>query len=197
MSAPTRALENPPEPPLPRRRRARRILLATGLALLLLVGSAVTAGAVIMHRFDQAVIRAPLLMPSARVETAARAPYAPVVGPLNFLLLGSDYRAEDPSMGQRSDTIIVAHVDHALLLQQVASAMTVDLGGTELADLLFALRGLSPGDLTGLKVPFSFQTIGNEAYVIASDEADGLWDALRTDTLGVWAAANEQWQNKI
>jgi hypothetical protein len=73
MSAPTRALENPPEPPLPRRRRARRILLALGLALLLLVGSAVTAGAVIMHRFDQAVVRAPLLVPSARV-----------MGPLNF-----------------------------------------------------------------------------------------------------------------
>src|SRR5690349_11189815 len=84
MSAPTRALENPPEPPLPRRRRARRILLALGLALLLLVGSAVTAGAVIMHRFDQAVVRAPPLVPSARADTSARAPYARVMGPLNF-----------------------------------------------------------------------------------------------------------------
>jgi anionic cell wall polymer biosynthesis LytR-Cps2A-Psr (LCP) family protein len=130
MSAPARALEIRPSPPLSRRRRARRILLAIGLALLLLVGSAVTAGAVIMHRFDQAVIRAPLLMPSARVETPARAPYAPVVGPLNFLLLGSYYRAEDPSMGQRSDTIIVAHVDQALdrvILISIPRDLLVDI----------------------------------------------------------------------
>jgi LCP family protein required for cell wall assembly len=353
MSAPTRELELPPEPPAPpRRRRTRRILLAVGLTLVLLVGGAAAAGALIVRRFDHAVTRAPLLLPSARVEVPSTRAHAPVVGPLNFLLLGSDYRADDPEMGQRSDTIIVAHLTQAMdrvflvsiprdllvdipalpsldfpgdrtkinaafqfghgglggaqlvsatltdltgirfdgavavdfagmvhavdlfggvtmcvdtpvvsihtersfepgcqlmssdvvldylrqrdfpdgdftrqrhqqqflsavfdevlsagtlsnpvrldsLLQQVASSMTVDLGGADLPDLLFALRGLSPGDLTGIKVPFSFQTIGEQAYVIASDEAAGLWEALRTDTLGDWAATHEQWQNKI
>ena len=48
--------------------------------------------------------------PGARAQTPPAAAHAPVAGPLNFLLLGSDYRAEDPGEGQRSDTIIVAHV---------------------------------------------------------------------------------------
>jgi LCP family protein required for cell wall assembly len=353
MSAPTRELELPPDPPTPPgRRRTRRILLAVGLTLVLLVGGATAAGVVILRRFDHAVTRAPLLLPSARAAAPSTRAHAPVVGPLNFLLLGSDYRADDPEMGQRSDTIIVAHLTRALdrmflvsiprdllvdipplpsldfpgdrtkinaafqfghgglggaqlvsatltnvtgvrfdgavaldfagmvhavdlfggvtmcvdtpvvsihtersfepgcqimssdvvldylrqrdfpdgdftrqrhqqqflsavfdevlsagtlanpvrldsLLQQVAGAMTVDLGGADLPDLLFALRGLSPGDLTGLKVPFSFQTIGDQAYVIASDEADGLWAALRDDALESWATTHEQWQNKI
>jgi LCP family protein required for cell wall assembly len=352
MSAPTRELEIPPDPPAPRRRRTRRILLVVGLVLVLVVGAAVKAGAVIVHRFDHAVTRAPLLLPSARAAAPPTRAHSAVVGPLNFLMLGSDYRVDDPEMGQRSDTIIVAHLTKAMdkvylvsiprdllvdippndaldfagdrtkinaafqfghggvggaqlvgatltnltgvrfdgavsvdfagmvhavdlfggvtmcvdtpvvsihtersfqpgcqvmssdvvldylrqrdfpdgdftrqrhqqqflsavfdevlsagtlanpvrldsLLQQVAASMTVDLGPTDLPDLLFALRGLGPGDLTGLKVPFYFQTIGEQAFVIASDEADGLWDALRDDTLGDWTATHEQWQNKI
>jgi LCP family protein required for cell wall assembly len=353
MSAATRELELPPDPPAPpRRRRTRRVLLAVGLVLVLLLGGAAAAGVVIVRRFDHAVTRASLLVPSARAESPSIGAHAPVVGPLNFLLLGSDYRAEDPEMGQRSDTIIVAHLTRAMdrvflvsiprdllvdipalpsldfpgdrtkinaafqfghgglggaqlvsatltnvtgvrfdgavavdfagmvhavdlfggvtmcvdtpvvsihtdrsfepgcqvmssdavldylrqrdfpdgdltrqrhqqqflgavfdevlsagtlanpvrldrLLQQVAGSMTVDLGGADLPDLLFSLRGLGRGDLTGLKVPFYFRTIGDQAYVIASDEADGLWEALRTDTLETWAATHEQWQNKI
>ena len=303
-----------------------------------------------MRRFDHAVDRATLLQPESRVEAPGAAVHTPVVGPLNFLLLGSDFRTDDPDGGQRSDTIIVAHVPAALdrvflvsiprdllvtippsealgfagdrtkinaafqygrggfggaqlvsatlthligvrfdgalavdfggmvhvvdllggvhlcvdtpvvsihtdrpfevgcstmsadvvldylrqrdfpdgdftrqrhqqqflraifdqvlaagtltnpvrldsLLQSVASAMTVDLGAYTLPDLIVALRGLGPGDLTGVRVPYYFQTIGDLAFVIASDEAEGLWAAMRDDTLDDWTAANPSWVN--
>jgi hypothetical protein len=75
--------------------------------------------------------------------------------------------------------------------------MTLDLGGTTLPDLIFALSGLRADDLIGLRVPSYVEMIGDTSYVIADDTAEDLWRALRGDSLADWAAAHPDWVNKI
>lgn len=333
------------------RRRLVRILLAVCGVLVVVAGAGASAAALLAHRFEHAVTRANLLAPAARAE--APGPHAPVAGPLNFLVIGSDLRTDDPNEGQRSDTIIIAHVPrtmdrldlvsiprdlwvdipadptvrfggdsdkinaafeyggagaggtqllsqtltdlvgirfdgavvvdfsgltqtvdllggvrmcvdtrivsihtHAVfepgcrmmtgaqaldylrqryglsdgdfgrqqhqqeflkallaqarssgaltnpvrldaLLQSIGRSLTVDTGATSLTDLIFALRGLGPDDLTGFRLPFTLDTVGDQSVVRATDEADGLYRALRTDDLQGWADEHPQWVNKI
>jgi LCP family protein required for cell wall assembly len=72
-------------------------------------------------RYEQNIKRADLLgdIPTSRQTDDSGAPSADdgghIVGPLNFLVLGSDSRLADPSVeadtvGQRSDTIMLVHV---------------------------------------------------------------------------------------
>src|SRR5262245_28644444 len=334
-----------------RRRRLIRILLAV-CAVLVVVGVAgASAGALLAHRFESAVTRANLLAPAARADAPAE--HAPVAGPLNFLVVGSDLRTDDPNEGQRSDTIIIAHVPRALdrldlvsiprdlwvdvppdptvrfggdttkinaafeyggggaggtrllsqtltdvvgvrfdgavvvdfsgltqavdllggvrmcvdtrvvsihthavfepgcrmmtgaqaldylrqrygladgdfdrqqhqqeflkallqqartsgalanpvkldrLLESIGRSLTVDTGSTSLIDLIFALSGLGPDDLTGIRLPFALDTVGDQSVVRATAEADGLYRALRADDLQGWAGEHPQWVNKI
>ena len=83
------------------------------------------------------------------------------------------------------------------LLQSVGRSLTVDTGTTPLTDLIFALRGLGPDDLTGIRLPFALDMVGDQSIVRATDEADGLYRALRTDDLQNWADDHPQWVNKI
>jgi LCP family protein required for cell wall assembly len=112
---------NPPRParagvPAPRRRRTplwARLIGGAVAILLLLAGGSIGALKILVHRYDSAVHKAVLLDPGARASVApGTGVFVPATlhGPLNYLLLGSDARAADPSMGQRSDTIIVVHV---------------------------------------------------------------------------------------
>jgi LCP family protein required for cell wall assembly len=82
--------------------------------VVLVLLSAGTLGAVkfLVHRYDSAVHKAALLDPGARAAAPGTGGFVPTSlrGPLNYLLLGSDARDTNPSMGQRSDTIIVVHV---------------------------------------------------------------------------------------
>jgi LCP family protein required for cell wall assembly len=319
--------------------------------LVVVAGAGASAGALLAHRFEHAVTRANLLAPAARAQ--APAPHAPVAGPLNFLVIGSDLRTDDPAEGQRSDTIIIAHVPrtmdrldlvsiprdlwvdipadptlrfggdttkinaafedggggaggarllsqtvtdlvgvrfdgavvvdfsgltqavdllggvrmcvdarvvsihtHAVfepgcrmmtgaqaldylrqrygiadgdfgrqqhqqeflkalltqartsgalanpvkldgLLQSIGRSLTVDTGANSLTDLVLALRGLGPDDLTGIRLPFTLDTVGDQSVVRATDEADGLYRALRADDLQGWTDDHPQWVNKI
>ncbi len=99
-----------------RRRRAVRITVGLVAAFAVLLGLLAAGGALLLHRYDTAVGRADLLARDARAGGQA----GPVAGPLNFLLVGSDYRTWSPTAGERSDTIIVAHLsrglDHAYLV---------------------------------------------------------------------------------
>jgi LCP family protein required for cell wall assembly len=90
-----------------RRVRLRRVLAISAVALLLIVGAALVGGVVLAKRFDGSIARRNLLG-DARATPAARG--NSVDGPLNFLLIGSNFRTEDPSNGERADTIMIVHV---------------------------------------------------------------------------------------
>ena len=341
----------PSEPVGRRSRQLRRIFLTAGIVVLAVGLVAAAAGVYVVHRFDHRIVRDTLLAARARSVTAA--PHTPVAGPLNFLLIGSDLRSEDPDEGQRSDTIIVAHIDRALdkayllsiprdlwvnippdsslhfggdttkinaafeyggggsggtqllsetltgllgirfdgaavmdfsglehavdvvggvqlcvpqpvvsihtqhvfnpgcqlmtgalaldylrqryqfadgdfarqehqqeflkafftralsagaltnpiklddLLQSLAGAMVIDTGSTSVPDLVFALRGLRPNAVIGVKIPFYLDTVDKLSIVRASDEADGLYASLRADTLDSWVSGHTQWVNQL
>ncbi len=118
MPAPPASTDETADPATPKRgvrRRWPRILIAVGIALALIAGAVAAGGAFLVHRFESAFNRDNLIAPGARADQ-----HGSVTGPLNFLLIGSDYRTWSPGAGQRSDTIIVAHVtanlDHVYLV---------------------------------------------------------------------------------
>ncbi|NUT36795.1 MAG: LCP family protein [Hamadaea sp.] len=83
------------------------------------------------------------------------------------------------------------------LIRAVGSTLTVDTGGASLTELLFALRRLGPGDLTGVRVPSYGEYIGDVSYAIMTGEAPGLFRAARDVQLDAWAKAHPQWVNRL
>jgi LCP family protein required for cell wall assembly len=75
-------------------------------------GSLIGAGKVLANRYDSSVKRDTLLAEGARADVPQRSTTR-IVGPLNYLLLGSDLRPGDDTT-QRTDTMIVAHVPASL-----------------------------------------------------------------------------------
>jgi LCP family protein required for cell wall assembly len=336
-------------------------LLALGTVLVLLSAGTVVALHVLVNRYDKSVSRAELIDPGARVSPTADGggvldvPFVPqgVSGPLNFLLIGSDARDNNPGMGERSDTIILVHIPATLdkaylisvprdlrvripadpttgykggrgkingafnfggggtggfqllsktlnqlmgikfdgaaiinfdgfqnavhllggvnmcvdqvtksihtgtvyqigcqhlgavqaldyvrqrellpegdydrqrhqqqflkailqeaidqgvatnpikldeLIRALGSALTVDTNGVPLSNLVFGLKDIPPSSLVGIKVPSHPQTISGISYVIQDDEATSLYQAIASDTLDDWVAANKTWVNSI
>jgi LCP family protein required for cell wall assembly len=84
------------------------------------------------------------------------------------------------------------------LIRSVGASLTVDTGGVPLADLVYALRDVSPGDLVGVKVPSEPQDIGGISYVLAfEDQAAKLYEAIRHDNLEIWVQQNTSWVNGL
>ncbi|MGC9667124.1 LCP family protein [Planosporangium sp. 12N6] len=84
------------------------------------------------------------------------------------------------------------------LIRSVGSSLTVDTGGVALADLGYALRGVNPGELVGIKIPSEPQDIGGISYVIAHEqEATALYQAIREDSLDTWIQNNPTWLNSL
>lgn len=103
----------PPAPPLPGRDPIwARLLVALGVLLVLASVGLIGAGRFLVHRYDHQVKKETLLAEGARVEP--RTERTRLVGPLNYLLIGSDARAWAPENGQRSDTIIIVHIPASL-----------------------------------------------------------------------------------
>jgi len=82
-------------------------------------------------------------------------------------------------------------------IRAIGQALTVDLNGLSLADLMFALRNVSPDNLMGLQVPSEPQDIGGISYVVAFPEAEALYTAFREDLLDSWAVENPTWVNHM
>ncbi|WP_432833289.1 LCP family protein [Dactylosporangium sp. CA-092794] len=82
-------------------------------------------------------------------------------------------------------------------IRAIGQALTVDTNGVSLADLMFALRNVSPDNLIGLQVPSEPQDLGGISYVIALPEADALYTAIRDDLLDSWAVENPTWVNHM
>jgi len=97
--------------------RWAKVCIVLGAVLALGSAGALVAVQGLTHRYEGAVHRDTLLAPQARPTTAPERGStltSSVTGPLNFLLIGSDYRVDLPGDGQRSDTIIIAHVPRTL-----------------------------------------------------------------------------------
>ena len=84
------------------------MVLGIGLALLLVSAGGIVTLRVLVARYERSVGQERLLDEAARQRRTA------VSGPLNYLLIGSDLRAADPESGQRSDTIVIAHIPAGL-----------------------------------------------------------------------------------
>ena len=56
-----------------------------------------------------------------------------------------------------------------------ASAMTVDLNGVPLDQLIYTLRNVQPSSLVGVRVPSDTRTIGGVSYVLQTDVAASLY----------------------
>jgi LCP family protein required for cell wall assembly len=83
--------------------RVRRLLAAAAAALGLVVAMVWGGLALIRNRIDNAVSHANLL-------GTARATPGALRGPLNILLVGSNWRDWAPGMGERADSIMIVHV---------------------------------------------------------------------------------------
>ncbi|GAA1800771.1 LCP family protein [Planosporangium flavigriseum] len=84
------------------------------------------------------------------------------------------------------------------LIRSVGQSLTVDTGGVPLADLVYALRGVSPTNLVGIRLPSDTQDIGGISYVVAhEDQAAKLYEAIRDDDLDIWAGQNTAWVNGL
>lgn len=105
-----------------RRRRPRwaKVLITMGVVLVLFAVGSVISVRLLINRYDNAVPKANLLDPDARASQSTDGgglpglPIDSIHGPLNFLLLGSDLRDDDPDGGERSDTIILLHIPASL-----------------------------------------------------------------------------------
>ncbi|HEV7824738.1 MAG TPA: LCP family protein [Mycobacteriales bacterium] len=97
-----------------RRRRWGRILLLLGVGVAVLLGGGVVAGNLVADHYAAAIRRQDIL---AHVPASERAQDAPVTGPLDILLLGSDNaagaRGKEGVTGQRSDSMMLIHVGRA------------------------------------------------------------------------------------
>lgn len=82
-------------------------------------------------------------------------------------------------------------------LRALGDSVTVDTGGVSLGDAILALRGLRPEAMVGITVPSYPEMIGDESFILISEEAPALFDALRTATLAGWAAANPRWIHQL
>ena len=87
-----------------------RLFVVVGV--LLLFGSTGVLGAerLLTARVQHAVHQETLLAPQARTSEGTDDRDSTVTGPLNFLLIGSDAREDDPENGSRSDTTVVLHI---------------------------------------------------------------------------------------
>jgi len=82
------------------------------------------------------------------------------------------------------------------MIRAVAGTLTVDTNGASIADLVFSLRDIRPDAVVGLQVPSEPAWIGGTSYILAFQEAEGLYKALVDDTLEDWAVANPTWSNR-
>jgi anionic cell wall polymer biosynthesis LytR-Cps2A-Psr (LCP) family protein len=83
------------------------------------------------------------------------------------------------------------------IIRAVGSAMTVDLNGVPLDQLVYSLRNVHPSDVTGVRVPSHNATIGGTSYVVQDDQAESLYSAVSSDTLADWVQTNPQWVNHL
>src|SRR5688500_5572839 len=105
----------PPETPTHHRRKRSRwmtALVVAGVLIVVCSGVAAILAVTVANRYEDKVARDDILSEVPKADPGGRWDN----GPLNFLVLGSDSRAEgaapiDDPDGSRSDTIMVVHIN--------------------------------------------------------------------------------------
>jgi LCP family protein required for cell wall assembly len=107
-SVPDQPPHDPPDEPPTRKSRRRwpRILLISGIVLVVLVGGGCVAVALYVNNVQSKVQRVDAF---SSIPAQAR-PEKPVPDAENFLILGSDTRDPNNTTGSRTDTIILVHM---------------------------------------------------------------------------------------
>jgi LCP family protein required for cell wall assembly len=83
------------------------------------------------------------------------------------------------------------------VMRSVGHSMTVDTNGVPLDQLVYSLRNVQPDLLVGIRLPSLTQTISGTSYVLATDMALSLYEAIFSDTLGDWTATHATWVNPL
>ena len=194
----------------------KKALIILSVLLLLLAGGVAGGGWYLYHRYDKKVSRADLLPDTAGTGlTDQQRADNFKSGPLNFLLLGSDSRDDEPgggsSIGERSDTIMLVHIaktrDRAAIIS-IPRDSFVDVpsagswkGGNNKINAAFAFGGAKLAattvhQLTG--VPLDGAMIANfESIHELVDAVDGVdvcvpYDVHSTFSAKVWKAGCHQ-----
>lgn len=85
------------------------------------------------------------------------------------------------------------------LLNSFGDALTLDVGGYNLIDMITQMRDVDPDEIISIGTPSSEGNLNGTSYVLiheGTDEqiaADALWEAIRNDTIDEWACAYPQW----
>jgi LCP family protein required for cell wall assembly len=184
----------------PRPRRAprwTRVCVILGAVLVLVSVGTLGSAYALSARYEKAVKRTSILSGDTKSDRGSV-----TEGPLNFLVLGSDNRAADPSVGsdttgQRTDTIMLIHVNKALNAAYVVSIPRdsyVDIpasddgkyeGGKNKINAAFAFGGArltadTVHDLTGLQLDGAFILDFNSVRTLVSI-VGGVWVTIPED----------------
>ncbi|GAA2300943.1 hypothetical protein GCM10009853_066680 [Glycomyces scopariae] len=85
------------------------------------------------------------------------------------------------------------------LLGSFGDALTVDVGGYNLVDMITQMRDIDPNEILSIGTPSSEGNLNGTSYVLiheGTDEetaSDALWEAIQGDTVEEWACQYPDW----
>jgi LCP family protein required for cell wall assembly len=96
------------------------------------------------------------------------------------------------STGQLSDPVKLDRVVH-----DIGQGLTVDTNGVSVSHLVLLLHGIRSASVVGLKTPSHPENMDDVSYVVADQDAPGLWQAMRADSLDRFATAHPEMVNRL
>ncbi|THV27980.1 LCP family protein [Glycomyces paridis] len=85
------------------------------------------------------------------------------------------------------------------LLNSFGDALTLDVGGYNLIDMITQMRDVDPGEILSIGTPSSAGNFNGTSYVLIHEgteeqtDAESLWAAIADDSLNEWACENPEW----
>ncbi|HEX5596108.1 MAG TPA: LCP family protein [Micromonosporaceae bacterium] len=99
---------------------------------------------------------------------------------------------------QVADTnLLTSPIKADQIIRGIGSTLTVDTNGVPTEDLAFALRGIDPESMSGLRVPANPQMIDDTSYMLLDQEAESLFRSLREAKMQNWIKTHPEWVNDL
>ncbi|GAA5185817.1 hypothetical protein GCM10023322_30710 [Rugosimonospora acidiphila] len=83
------------------------------------------------------------------------------------------------------------------VVHDIGRSMTTDTNGVPVTNLALMMRGIKASSLVGLRTPSHPEMVDDTSYVMADDDAQGLWQALRDDKLQAFAKSHPDMVNPL